>query len=229
MSVQEATVALQSLIKRLGKEMIRDRMKRGIENNEPLDIHSVGLALDFFKREEELYRQRKECWLTVRLVNDLHLVIIKLIKNNVIEKEKLITICIKVGIPSVVLDRILPLSLKRNCTSTGSNDNKNKDMVDYNRFIMFCLTLSSCSLFEVIENALKLFSSNDIVSTDEFLYCLTFLEECESDVENIREDLVRNLKYFRDELKELCKVESFVTTDMITESISYQSLMQEKP
>lgn len=49
---QKITMAMQSVMKKLGKELIRDRMRRKIDNDDPLDIESVKLAIEFFKREE---------------------------------------------------------------------------------------------------------------------------------------------------------------------------------
>ena len=50
---QKITSALQVVIKKLGKEIIRDRLKRKIDPNNPLDMESVQLAIEFFRREEK--------------------------------------------------------------------------------------------------------------------------------------------------------------------------------
>lgn len=50
---QQITTALQSVIKKLGKVMIRDRLKRKIDANSPLDLESIKIAIKFFEEEEK--------------------------------------------------------------------------------------------------------------------------------------------------------------------------------
>lgn len=49
---QKITTALQSMMKKLGKQMIRDRIRRKIDSNGVLDMESINIAIEFFRREE---------------------------------------------------------------------------------------------------------------------------------------------------------------------------------
>ncbi|KAG2378570.1 hypothetical protein C9374_008209 [Naegleria lovaniensis] len=226
---QKITMAMQSIMKKLGKEMIRDRMKRNIGNDDPLDLESVTLAIEFFKREEKDFEERKANWISVEIVYQIHDLVIKtriLQQNGLVNIEKLKSVIgTRVKIGSTILDVLL-------AKTTSVNE---PCSLEYNKFLAFCLTLTGDTVFTILENALSLFcasgtvsvheqSEDDIVAIDEFMYCIKFLAEEEARCEN--KEVSQELKMMYEELSGLSKEEAFITRGMVISSLSWQSLLE---
>lgn len=173
--------------------------------------------------------ERKSNWITVEIVYQIHDLVIK---TRILQQSGLVNI---EKLKSVIGNRVKIGSTILNLLLAKSTSVTEPSSVEYNKFLVLCLTLTGDSVFSVLENALSLFcasgtvtvhhqSENDIVAIDEFMYCVKFLSDEEERCEN--RELSQELKMMYDELSDLSKMESFVTRGMVISSISWQSLLE---
>ncbi|EFC47583.1 predicted protein [Naegleria gruberi] len=226
---QQITTALQSVIKKLGKVMIRDRLKRKIDANSPLDLESIKIAIKFFEEEEKDYGERSKDWLTLESVSQMYDLVLKtriLQPNGLVNIDRLKTI---LGNRVAIQPKILEVLIEK------SRSMENESAIEYNKFIIYCITLTAHSLFTVLENALSLFccsgsvtihhqNEDDILAVDDFIYCIKFLADEERRSEN--NEVAQELVMMIDELKDLAKTEPVVTRGMVVLSISWQQLLE---
>lgn len=116
-----------------------------------------------------------------------------------------------------------------------SKSKSDNSTIEYNKFLMLCITLTADSMFTVLENALSLFcvsgsvtihhqNEEDIVAIEDFVYCVKFVADEETRCDN--NEIAQELKLMAEELQDMMRDEPLITRGMIVSSISWQTLLE---
>jgi hypothetical protein len=71
-SVLTMAEQLSTVLKGLGKELIRDRKRRGLPNTASVDVVTLKLAATYFEDQKLLFDKRRERWLKLAQVKQLY-------------------------------------------------------------------------------------------------------------------------------------------------------------